>query len=196
MKLRRLSSAFAVVALATMSLYGAPSEAAEQVNPSHQTHQRVEAISSLNADSDPVDVGSILAQYVNDHNGSRTVDIQALSQDDASPILIEAANTLNRLDSERSKSRTNRSERSGLPIHGKYCGPGHSGPGDPDDTLDSLCQQHDKCYGDNGYFACSCDGQLLKAIRDNRKNFKSAGEKAAAAAIFAYFSGSPCNPFK
>lgn len=31
-------------------------------------------------------------------------------------------------------------------MYGNWCGPGLSGPGDPVDSLDSACKQHDNCY--------------------------------------------------
>lgn len=47
---------------------------------------------------------------------------------------------------------------SGLPIYGKWCGPGHPPKSirdyekpypEPDDYLDGCCKDHDKCYDDN-----------------------------------------------
>ena len=61
------------------------------------------------------------------------------------------------------------------------------------DKLDELCQKHDNCYGERGYFACSCDRELQGDIILNSAKFKTKEERAAAAAIFAYFSNAPCN---
>lgn len=33
-----------------------------------------------------------------------------------------------------------------LKVHGRYCGPGHSGPGAPVDALDAACKAHDEAY--------------------------------------------------
>ncbi|HAT1549264.1 hypothetical protein HMPREF3153_12255 [Corynebacterium sp. HMSC06C06] len=81
-----------------------------------------------------------------------------------------------------------------MPGYGNWCGPGHSGPGAPINTLDSLCQKHDKYYGSRGYFACSCDRELVQGIRKNRGKFNGIGENAMALAIATYFNSAPCNP--
>ncbi|MHB9070611.1 MAG: RHS repeat-associated core domain-containing protein [Sedimentisphaerales bacterium] len=43
-----------------------------------------------------------------------------------------------------------------IPIYGKYCGLGHSGPGDPIDSLDNCCSNHDDGYTsrDSNYKEC------------------------------------------
>ena len=49
-------------------------------------------------------------------------------------------------------------------VYGRYCGPGHSGPGKPIDRLDAACARHDKCYHDRGYHRCSCDEKLKREL--------------------------------
>lgn len=80
-----------------------------------------------------------------------------------------------------------------MPVWGNWCGPGHSGPGAPKDTLDTLCMRHDKCYAARGYFDCYCDAQLKAEIKrfSGRMGFK---ERAMAAAITVAFSALPCKP--
>ena len=85
--------------------------------------------------------------------------------------------------------------RRGMKVWGRYCGPGHSGPGKPKDLLDSLCKKHDKCYSKKGYFACSCDRALMKSILTNLKRMKGKQRKVAVA-IYLYFKFAPCNPFR
>ena len=51
------------------------------------------------------------------------------------------------------------------PIYGRYCGPGHSGPGKPIDRLDAACRGHDDCYRRRGGHRCSCDEKLKKQLR-------------------------------
>ncbi|TDM02423.1 hypothetical protein [Macrococcus carouselicus] len=81
-----------------------------------------------------------------------------------------------------------------LPIWGNWCGPGHGG-GTPKDKLDSLCKSHDLCYGKKGYFACSCDKNLINGINRYFGSMKIK-ERIAALAVKTYFSNAPCNPFK
>ena len=76
-------------------------------------------------------------------------------------------------------------------MHGNWCGPGCSGPGKPIDAVDSCCKQHDICYGNKGYFACSCDRRLIKCL----KPWVAQGSEWAIV-VTAYFKKSPCNPFK
>lgn len=80
-----------------------------------------------------------------------------------------------------------------IPVWGNWCGPGHSGPGAPKDTLDTICMRHDKCYAARGYFDCYCDVQL-KAEIDRYSSRMSWRERAMAAAIKVAFSATPCKP--
>lgn len=75
-------------------------------------------------------------------------------------------------------------------IYGNWCGPGCSGPEDPISPVDSCCQTHDNCYGDRGYFACSCDMELQNCLRP----YVLDGSEWAIA-ISTWFSNQPCNPF-
>ena len=54
-----------------------------------------------------------------------------------------------------------------IPVHGNWCGPGHSG-GDTVDALDEACKRHDECYERNEYLDCMCDAQLIKDIYELR----------------------------
>lgn len=36
--------------------------------------------------------------------------------------------------------------RGRIPIYGRYCGPGCSGPGEPVDCIDAACRRHDAAY--------------------------------------------------
>jgi RHS repeat-associated protein len=86
---------------------------------------------------------------------------------------------------------------SGLaPWYGNFCGPGNRG-GAPIDDVDSACQEHDNCYGDqgfggaNGYFhtgskRCDlmrCDNQLCDRLLTARIPSMNAQRAAAFVAI-------------
>lgn len=81
----------------------------------------------------------------------------------------------------------------GLPVWGNWCGPRHSGPGAPLDTLDRLCMEHDECYRDQGRFDCECDARLTSQIRRLFTQM-TPKERAMAAAIAVYFHVVPCKP--
>lgn len=83
-------------------------------------------------------------------------------------------------------AHNDRESRIGLPVWGKYCGPGHSGPGKPIDYLDTACMHHDACYGRKGYFSVSCDKALIREINTDLGRMGRA-EKAMAYAVRAYF---------
>jgi hypothetical protein len=51
-----------------------------------------------------------------------------------------------------------------LPVYGHWCGPGHSGPADPIDELDTICMRHDKCYEKHGMHAQRCDITMLNEL--------------------------------
>ena len=81
----------------------------------------------------------------------------------------------------------------GIPIYGRWCGPGFGGSGPPIDKVDQVCCLHDKCYDDRGYFDCSCDHELLQrmplAIAD--ASTPPDGQAAGLAAM-SFFAASPC----
>lgn len=81
----------------------------------------------------------------------------------------------------------------GLPVWGNWCGPKHSGPDAPLDTLDRLCMEHDECYRDRGHFDCECDAQFTLQIRRLFSQM-APKERAMAAAIAVYFHIVPCKP--
>jgi hypothetical protein len=82
----------------------------------------------------------------------------------------------------------------GLPcIYGNWCGPGCGGPGGPIDNVDQCCQSHDRCYDARGYFACSCDRELLGCVWPKMSIWTAKGR--AAIAVYGWFSQGWCNPF-
>ena len=81
--------------------------------------------------------------------------------------------------------------RENLPcLYGNWCGPGCSGPSAPISPVDSCCKKHDNCYGSRGYFACSCDNELLGCLWP----YVLQGSEWAIT-IYAYFANALCNPF-
>lgn len=131
------------------------------------------AAKKANASADVLAIGKEI-NYINENNKN-----------------LEKAITENSTSSSTSEVR-NRSLS--IPVWGNWCGPGHGG-GTPKDKLDSLCKTHDQCYGSRGYFACSCDKNLVGRISSNFKYMKIK-ERVAALAVKTYFEHAPCNPFK
>lgn len=92
-----------------------------------------------------------------------------------------------------------RSLNSGMPVHGRWCGPGHpdgesseNNP-PPRDPVDRACMYHDLCYQRTYYFSCECDRRLLKGLPGAISMSESdSTAKAAGAGILRYFSQSPC----
>ncbi len=132
---------------------------------------------------------------VTDATGTSTFDVDAATQAGASPETLLAGEAFNDMVSIRSASQPSDGARvaAGFPVWGNWCGPGHGG-GTAVDTLDRLCERHDKCYGDRGYFSCACDAQL-KAEIDRFSGQMKSNERAVAAAIKLVFSTGVCNPF-
>jgi hypothetical protein len=77
-------------------------------------------------------------------------------------------------------------------IYGNYCGPGCSGPGDPIDSVDSCCKEHDDCYTDAKTLKqyCECDQQLLKCMAEQSLNVVTDGPNAVVGAtlVSTYFA--------
>jgi hypothetical protein len=75
----------------------------------------------------------------------------------------------------------------GIPCyHGRWCGPGCSGPGTPIDDVDACCKTHDACYGRRGYFNCDCDRELLRCLGPLRNRPGDPG--TAARRIYGVFA--------
>ena len=154
---------------------------------SKTTEAKPEKLQNFNIDenSDFESQAAAIQHFVTEKDGQKKFDEQAAKAAGASDFLLEAGREYNTI-------AENNNEADALKVHGNYCGPGQSGPGAPVDKLDELCQKHDNCYGERGYFACSCDRELQGDIILNSAKFKTKEERAAAAAIFAYFSNAPC----
>eukprot|EP00742_Colponemidia_sp_Colp-10_P004609 GILJ01004919.1.p1 GENE.GILJ01004919.1~~GILJ01004919.1.p1 ORF type:complete len:238 (+),score=23.42 GILJ01004919.1:41-754(+) len=77
-----------------------------------------------------------------------------------------------------------------IPIHGKYCGPGH-GDGTyttpPIDEVDRLCLEHDRCY-DARYQDCGCDAMFIKGLEE----LKDPAMSFVASTMSLWFASSPC----
>lgn len=99
--------------------------------------------------------------------------------------------------SSQAKSSNNGASNMGaaeasLPIYGNWCGPGHGG-GPTVDALDAACKKHDECYDRRGYFDCDCDKSLTREVDTLITSRRLTGRaRAAALAVRAYFSVSPC----
>ena len=150
--------------------------------------------SQVNEATDLETAMATLEQYVDyGPNGERRFDAQRANTDNASDYLLAAGREFNRFATTQDGAGGEAQTRD-MPGYGNWCGPGNSGPGEPVNTLDRLCQQHDRCYANRGYFACSCDRELIQGIRDNRGNFNGFGENTAALAIATCFNSALCNP--
>ena len=79
-----------------------------------------------------------------------------------------------------------------LPIYGRYCGPGHSGPGAPIDAVDAVCKTHDECYGRRGYLDCRCDRNLILSMPGAIARTPTVVGKAAGAGVLAFFLNNFC----
>ncbi|OFR89537.1 hypothetical protein HMPREF2863_08975 [Micrococcus sp. HMSC067E09] len=129
-------------------------------------------------------------------------DVHSARAADESALVIQAGQNFNAM--ARDAARTTppvgsdgepmATTQLSIPVWGNWCGPGHSGPGAPIDTLDTLCMRHDKCYAARGYFDCACDAQL-KAEIDRYASRMGTRERAMAAAVKMAFSVGICNPF-
>ncbi|MFV0466009.1 MAG: hypothetical protein ACK5ML_08045 [Lachnospiraceae bacterium] len=121
-------------------------------------------------------------------------DEEAALNDGLEEEMLVIGRNLNQFSTAMQINPDQATTRLSIPIYGNWCGPGHSGPAGPIDLLDRLCQIHDYCYANRGYFSCYCDARLEKSIMVNWLSI-SLSQKAVAAAIYLYFDSVPCNPF-
>ncbi|MFC5131892.1 phospholipase A2 family protein [Paeniglutamicibacter kerguelensis] len=80
-----------------------------------------------------------------------------------------------------------------LRLYGNWCGPGHSGPGEPIDAVDEACCRHDTCFREQGYDDCDCN---RTAILDLTKAAVSPdtdpGGRTMGLIIAGLLSAAPC----
>jgi hypothetical protein len=77
---------------------------------------------------------------------------------------------------------------SSFPVYGNYCGPLYPPKGSnpvPVDKVDLACKNHDKCYGDLGYFNKDCDLQIMQDLKVVKP--KSEKENLAKKLLIFYF---------
>ncbi|MDO4910208.1 MAG: phospholipase A2 family protein [Corynebacterium sp.] len=89
-----------------------------------------------------------------------TFDEQAAIAAKASPEVIAAGRDFNAREALEEQSNS----PVGLPLYGRWCGPGYSGPGAPIDAIDEACMRHDLCYNHMGYFDPLCDQILVDRV--------------------------------
>lgn len=73
-----------------------------------------------------------------------------------------------------------------LPVYGTWCGPGHGG-GRPIDAVDESCMEHDRCYGNRGYFDCQCDASLIQRLEAISGATLSRKGRVARVAVLNWF---------
>ncbi|MBO3128771.1 phospholipase A2 family protein [Dermatophilus congolensis] len=179
--LSTLSASALVLTLAGTSATAAPAEPAA---PAPTTATATAADPAL----DTLVAG--IERYLVKKDGESVFDVEKARRAGESSEIIDAGEKYNEVrDSFSGPAATARSFS--LPIWGKYCGPGHSGPGDPVDTLDQLCKEHDDCYGQRAYFDCQCDAKLKADIKRLSPTMKRK-ERIVAAAVRVWFTISPC----
>lgn len=144
----------------------------------------VSTISDSSSDSAIEDAFSLY--LVQEDEGPPMFDADRTAKDGASDFLIDVGNSYNEWQFARSGDRVS------FPYHGNWCGPGHSGPDAPIDTLDTACMHHDKCYAERGYNSCSCDDELVAEINRNYGQMNG-GEKVKAQGIKLAMKVKPCN---
>lgn len=126
-----------------------------------------------------------LAPYLRDQGEWAHFDEAAALADGLDPRLVRVGRAVNRM---ASGELAGEGQPELLPgFYGNWCGPGHSGPGEPVDQLDAACRDHDLCYGQGGYFNRECDLRLLRTIEDDFAGYTWA-QKLYASAIYAVFA--------
>ena len=183
--------AAAILALAPMTAMAFPGGQTKETETTTQatTTQEKPQASNIKKSSDIDDQATVLQQFVTEKDGQKRFNEQAAKDAGASDLILESGRKYNAISESR-----NRVDE--FKVHGNYCGPNHSGPGAPIDTLDRLCQEHDKCYGQKGHHACSCDSDLINGITRNLGKFRGPEEQQAAISIaIAFAAYTPnCNP--
>lgn len=134
----------------------------------------------------PRPAANLLRPYLRRTQDWARFDDQAARADGLSEDLLRVGREVNRFGGQLAAPEGQ--ERELLPgFHGNWCGPGHSGPGEPVDRLDAACMAHDLCYRDDGYFNRDCDLALLRAIESDWDDY-TRRQRFAAAAIYAVFT--------
>ena len=131
--------AAAILALAPMTAMAVPGVQTKETETTTQvtTTQEKPQASDIKKSSDIDDQATVLQQFVTEKDGQKRFNEQAAKDAGASDLILESGRKYNAI----SESRNGADE---FKVHGNYCGPNHSGPGAPIDTLDqqSYCHSH------------------------------------------------------
>lgn len=120
-------------------------------------------------------------------NGVVFFDENLAKNSGADDFIIQSGRVINNMNQDS----FSRNARAKFPVWGRWCGPGHSGPGAPISLLDRFCQSHDNCYASKGYFNCYCDYLLTSRIRASYWYF-GLYERSVALGVLTFFSMAPC----
>lgn len=169
--IKKISVSFVACLIALFTATAVPAQAAE-----------LESQSVIDAT-----VEELLNYAILDDNGDILgFDVASAEQNEASETVIAAAEEFNAATLEAADSAG--MNKSGLNVfHGNWCGPGHSGPGEPIDLLDSRCKTHDLCYAKNGYFNKWCDRVLVAQLTVDINADRYSGSVLAKAYIIRSF---------
>ncbi|MBF0807631.1 hypothetical protein E4U03_03235 [Rothia nasimurium] len=177
------------LALSSLLIFSTPTHA----TPIEDISSRVDSYSNASSTEELAD--QLLSYAIFDQqNNIIAFDAEGARNSGAPEIVIEAAQEFNNNTQQtRPLNQYTRnpgnSIAAGWEVHGNWCGPGHSGPGEPIDLLDSRCKDHDLCYGEKGYFNKSCDFQLVTRLTVDIVQGKYKGSVLAKAiAIRAVFT--------
>jgi len=107
--------------------------------------------------------------------------------------------SLEHLDAQENSSVNSQitPQQLGLPIYGRWCGPGHGGRAlndpPPIDAVDEACMMHDLCYDNRGFFDCGCDRELILNMPGAILRTPTVLGQNAGTAVMNYFMQSPCS---
>jgi len=73
-------------------------------------------------------------------------DLAAIASDATQPKRLRALARAVAIAFRTWKRWSGRVPKGRVALYGRYCGPGHSGPGQPIDAIDAACKRHDAAY--------------------------------------------------
>lgn len=118
---------------------------------------------------------------------------------------IDEENNLNLIDTMKYDNEKNilakklpKRVRRGIKVYGNWCGPGHSGPGEPVDAIDACCKKHDLCYDSLKWWESKkgCDWNLAKCLAPIYPKTTNYGKGLIVAIIGAFGYLNVLKPFR
>ena len=157
---------------------------------------------TVNAQAHPStpEINAIFDEFVEyEDNGPMMFNTVEAREAGVEDDILEIGETFNDISQEKWVNEEGPSTVARAPLVDRwnYCGAGNSGPGAPQNSVDSVCQRHDTCIGDaNGDRSAmiACDVAFVATMNNIKGEYGGADRTYIEAAIQVIRAAMACRP--